>query len=49
MSVVSRYDDDEEEPDTDRLDDNTTVEQLIKYNSLEEYNPETTTYINYKT
>ena len=44
VGTVSRYDDDEEEPDTDRLDDNTAVERLIKYNSLEEYNPETTTY-----
>ena len=44
VGTVSRYNDDEEEPDTDRLDDNTTVERLIKYNSLEEYNPETTTY-----
>ena len=44
VGTVSRYDDDEEEPDTDRLDDNTAVERLIKYNSLEEYNPDTTTY-----
>ena len=44
VGTISRYDDDEEEPDTDHLDDNTAVERLIKHNSLEEYNPDTTTH-----